>query len=62
MTYYMNTSLLDAKEAAMRNQYRIWFWTAEGEKKCYVVGLTNPEDYRNILKHQYNRFIMEKVQ
>jgi hypothetical protein len=45
----------------MQNQYRIWFWTEDGEKKCYVVGLTNPESYRNILKHQYNRFIMEPV-
>lgn len=61
MTYYTNTLLLDAKEAEMLgNQYRIWFWTEQNEKKCYVVGLTNPEKYKEILKHQYNRFIMEK--
>ena len=45
----------------MNNQYRIWFWTLKGEKKCYVVGLTDPEAYRNIIKHQYNRFLMEKI-
>ena len=41
-------------------QYRITYWMG-GSKYCYRMGTNHIDEYRQQLKKQYERFIIEEV-
>jgi hypothetical protein len=56
--YYMSTITLEGVNV---KQYRVTVWASNhtNKKYCYVVGLSDPDSYKEQLKMLYNRFTIE---